>query len=248
MTALAVALVVMVALLGVLVAGLLRSHAEILRALHELGLREDGTFSADRDHLPPTRPGVPQPRPSSTPGTDVTGVKPDGSPRQIAVVGVEHTTLLAFMSTGCSTCGTFWAELGRRRNLELPGHDTRLVIVTKGPEAESISRLTDLAPAQWPLVMSTSAWDRYEVPVSPYFIMVDGPSGSVVGEGSGTSWRQVQSLLTQALGDAKLYETPGRNSPRDATAREESADAELRAAGIEPGDASLYPTAPPEAP
>ena len=37
LTALVVALGVVVALLGVLVAGLLRSHAEILRQLHALG-------------------------------------------------------------------------------------------------------------------------------------------------------------------------------------------------------------------
>ena len=37
MTGLVIAEAVAIALLGLLVAGLLRSHAEILRALHELG-------------------------------------------------------------------------------------------------------------------------------------------------------------------------------------------------------------------
>ena len=41
MTALVVALAVVVGLLTVLVIGLLRSHADILRALHELGVDLD---------------------------------------------------------------------------------------------------------------------------------------------------------------------------------------------------------------
>ena len=49
-------LVVVVALLALLVVGLLRSHAEILRALHDLGVNldpdePDGTFSARRPRV-----------------------------------------------------------------------------------------------------------------------------------------------------------------------------------------------------
>ena len=64
MTALVVALAVAVVLLAVLVAGLLRSHAEILRALHELGAgleldRADGPVDVTID-------GVRRPRRSSS--------------------------------------------------------------------------------------------------------------------------------------------------------------------------------------
>ena len=38
MVALVVLLTIVVALLGVLVAGLLRSHAEVLRTLHDMGV------------------------------------------------------------------------------------------------------------------------------------------------------------------------------------------------------------------
>ncbi len=51
--AIAVGLVVVVTLLGVLVVGLLRSHAEILRALHDLGV-----------HLGDDAAAAPHPRPA----------------------------------------------------------------------------------------------------------------------------------------------------------------------------------------
>lgn len=248
MTALIVILMLVVLLLGVLVAGVLRSHAEILRTLHDLGMSEDGSLTERPRNAPLTQPGVAPPRTAATPAADITGVKPNGSPRQISIVGAEHTTLLAFLSTGCSTCKAFWQEFGRRRDLDLPGTDTRLVIVTKGPEAESASRLAELAPVHWPLVMSTEAWDHYGVPVSPYFILVDGPSGQAVGEGAGSTWRQVHSLLNQAVADVGLFDTARRrHTSAQGGNREARADAELRAAGIEPGDPSLYPTGAPEA-
>ncbi len=247
MTALVVTLILIVFLLGVLVAGVLRSHAEIMRTLHDMGMREDGTFAEQPRNAPLTQPGVSPPRTSDAPGADITGTKPDGSPRQISVVGTDHTTLLAFLSTGCSTCKVFWQEFGRRRDLHLPGTDTRMVIVTKSANAESASQLASLAPAHWPLVMSTEAWDHYGVPVSPYFILVDGPNGQIVGEGAGTNWKQVHSLLGQAVADAGLFTGAGRNAGTATGAeREARADQELRAAGIEPGDPSLYTTEAPE--
>lgn len=240
MTALIVILTVIVALLAVLVAGLLRSHAEILRALHELGVGEDGR--ASRTPALKTHDGVAEPRTTTTPAFDLTGTKTDGAAKHVGVIDTEHTTLLAFMTTGCSTCQIFWKEFGQQPNLDLPGFDTRLVIVTKGLDRESDSRLAKLAPRHHPLVMSTQAWDDYQIPVSPYFILVDGPSGKIVGEGSAGSWKQVRSLLKQAYADSTVR-TRSRLSGAD---RELRADDELRAAGIEPGDASLYPTDAPE--
>ena len=117
--------------------------------------------------------------------------------------------------------------------------DTRLVVVAKGPEAESESRLRELAPEGVTLVQSTDAWTDYEVPVSPYFVLVDGPSGAVIGEGSATSWGQVSSLMSQAIADATSVR-------RDRLENGEfRSDAELRKAGILPGDPSLYPEGPP---
>ena len=95
--------------------------------------------------------------------------------------------------------------------------------------------------------MSSEAWDAYDVPVAPFFALVDGPSGTVLGEGAAGTWEQVTSMLRQALDDAGLVDTEGRSTRgrsvkhRSDAHREERADRDLLAAGIRPGDPSLYP-------
>ncbi|HEX2047046.1 MAG TPA: hypothetical protein VHF27_04730, partial [Acidimicrobiales bacterium] len=203
----------------VLVVGLLRSHAEILRKLHELGagVDPDGQTSA-----------VPAPvRRTASTAFDVSGTTPADEAVRIGVVGARQSTLLAFLSSGCATCGGFWDTFAATDRPAVPG-GARLVIVTKGPEAESGSRIRDLAPSADPVVMSTEAWLEYKVPATPYFVYVDGPSGRILGEGSAATWDQVTSLWSQALADADGGEA--------------RADRELLQAGIRPGHRSLYPT------
>lgn len=253
---------VVLALLAVLVVGLLRSHAEILRRLHDLGadVYDDGSARAETPIV--TQPGVPEPRSAATPAFDVTGTTPAGSAVVVGVVGRPHTTLLAFLSSGCLTCGNFWDAFREGAGERLPGRDTHLVIVTKGPEAESLSAVQALAAGPAKTVMSTQAWFDYQVPVSPYFVLADGIDGRIVGEGSGTTWTQVSSLLDQACADAGLEpaggsgaDAAGQGAPSgggsrrmNGPERERRADAELRAAGIGPGHPSLYgrPDPPPE--
>jgi hypothetical protein len=115
-----------------------------------------------------------------------------------------------------------------------------LVIVTKDTELESPSKLLKLAPDGVPLVMSSEAWERYQVEGSPYFVLVDGPTGRIRGEGTATSWPQVASLLRDAITDAELQAERGARVASDAAARLARADAELAAAGIGQGHASLY--------
>jgi hypothetical protein len=232
MTAVLIIEGVAIVLLAVLVVGLLRSNADVLRALHELGAGELGA-SATRSrhqHAAPQREG-------SAP--DVSGETLSGSAVHIGVSATDHSTLLAFLSTGCSACMGLWEGL-RTGVGRVGGDDTRLVVVTKGREAESESRLRELAPEGVSLVQSTGAWADYEVPVSPYFVLVDGPTGSVIGEGSAGSWGQVASLMNQALADA------GTGRPERIDNGELRADAELRRAGILPGDPSLYREKRPE--
>lgn len=248
----------------VLVVGLLRSHAEILRRLHELGagIYDEAAPAAgagvtssvaltDRPEIR-TRPGVPEPREGETPARDVAGTTPDGGARSLTVVGAGHATLLAFLSSGCGTCLDFWRAFAEGEADRLPGRDTRLVIVTKGPEAESSSAVQGLAPAGVTTLMSSAAYDDYAVPVSPYFILVDGPTGQVIGEGAAGTWAQVVNLLGQAAADAglaldgsSLDVVAGRAAAarggRRSVDREARADTELAAAGIGPGHPSLYP-------
>ena len=99
-----------------------------------------------------------------------------------------------------------------------------------------MSLLRELCPPGVDLVMSGQAWSDFEVPGSPYVVVVDGPTGRVKGEGSGTSFSQLSSLVAQAAGDASARL---RKPPRD-TEREADVDRELMRVGIMPGDVRLY--------
>jgi hypothetical protein len=80
------------------------------------------------------------------------------------------------------------------------------------------------------------------VPVAPYFAYVDGPTGTVVGEGAATTWEQLVDMLTQALSEADIPVRGARREPRaGGAAREARADRALFDAGIAPGHQSLYP-------
>jgi hypothetical protein len=228
-----------VALLGVLVAGLLRSHAEIIRSLHELGVNLDPDASPTTPRTPARRM---EPQAMTRPdreATDLVGETPRGDAISISVVGAPHSTLLAFLTSGCSTCAGFWSAFADER-LQVPG-GARLVAVTKGPEGDSPGRLTKFAPPDVPVVMSSAAWDDYEVPVAPYFAYVDGPTGAIVGEGASVTWEHLCSMIEQALADAGMDSRPGRRQPTRQGDRTARIDETLRRAGIEPGDPSLYP-------
>jgi len=254
-TAVVIAEAIAIALLAVLVAGLLRSHAEILRTLHEGGLGDPGRAGSSTGNagsgpqdLPfGVQPGVALPRDNPTDGYDVAGLTPDGDATAIQVVGARENTLVAFLSSGCLTCGTFWNAFAK--GISLPT-GTRLLVITKGSEEESVSALRGLAPPGVPVVMSTDAWSTYSVPLSPYFVYVEGSTGAVRGEGAASSWEQVHNLMTQALDDQHAshrgaVRAGGEPQTGDGDFRETRADRELMAAGIFPGDPSLYPTQAP---
>jgi hypothetical protein len=204
LTALLVLEAVALALLGVLVAGLLRSHAEILRALHRLGV---GDGDAPPGELR-VQPGVARPRATSEPALDVVGTTPGGDALVVEVVGTPHDTLVAFLSSGCITCHGFWDAFRDRANLSLP-KETKVVIATQGPEQESAPKVLALSPPGVPVVMSTAAWEGYGVPGAPYFIHVQGASGRVLGEGAAGTWAQVASLLQQAVDDGPPVSAAG---------------------------------------
>lgn len=254
MAVLVLLLGVVLALLAVLVAGLLRSHAEILRALHGLGVDLDPRNAGGVS----TAVASPVVRATDVPSrpergaVDVAGSTPDEDAVSIAVAGADHLTLLAFLTSGCLTCSAFWDAFGDPV-LEVPG-DARLVVVTKGTRGESLTSIRRMAPTTVPVVMSDEAWDAYDVPVAPFFVLIDGETSTVIGEGAASNWEQVRSLLHTALGDAGLLDRRGRLKrgarPRlSAEAlREARADHDLLAAGIAPGDQSLYTLPSTEAP
>jgi hypothetical protein len=140
----------------------------------------------------PVMPQVPSPpdREEFGGAADVSGVSAGGREAvTVRITGVEHDTVVAFLSSGCLTCQRFWDAFRKPRKLGLPA-GTRLVVVTKGPDDESVSAVASVAPGAVPTVMSSEAWHDYDVPGSPYFVYVHGPTGRVRGEGTGPDWDQ----------------------------------------------------------
>lgn len=246
--------VVLVAVVALLI-GLLRTHAEVLRRLHELGAGVYEARAAERAPAPSVvdvtdaatadlqrrvAPGVPAPGPGGVVGSagrDVAGVSARGSAIRVGVDGEGRLSLLMFLSSGCTTCADFWRALRAGERVELPdGRRPRIVVVTKGPEHEHPSAVTTLAADSVTTVMSSDAWSDYQVPASPYFVLVDGRNG-VIGEGAALTFAQLAGLLGRATADRGFAEAGAAVPARDNEAR---IDAELRAAGIEPGDATLY--------
>ena len=235
MTVLVATETLLLVLLVVLVAGLLRSHAEILRRL--------GPPAEPSDESRGGRVPEPSPRAAAAPATDIAGTTIDGEPIQVGMRPGGPSTLLAFLSSGCQSCRSFWESLGAADAPAVPG-GARLVAVTKDRDRESPARLRDLAPAGVPVVMSTAAWDAYEVPTSPYFVYVDGTSGRIQGEGAAGRWDAVASLVRDALDDVATAEGRGARAASGG-ARAARIDRELEAAGIGPGHPSLYPEGAP---
>ena len=104
--------------------------------------------------------------------------------------------------------------------------------------------------------MSTEAWLDYQVPGSPFFVLVDGRTGRTVGQGVAGHVGQLVELVRRAERDrgagaeresaaiapgSAPSPGPGSETGLDGPAREAVADDVLRAAGILPGDPSLYP-------
>jgi hypothetical protein len=288
MVALVIILTAVVLMLTVLVAGLLRSHADILKALHDLGAgvgdpaldlvngdSHDHGHAHDHDHdqaqsrrwgrnrnqsakagpasspVPLTMgPPLPGER-NSTSAPTIAGVTPTGDALAIAVTGNDQLTLIAFLSSGCATCAGFWEAFQAPEHLGLPD-GIRLVVVTKGPEMEIAGEVQVKAHSRLQVVMSTDAWGDYEVPGSPFFVLVDGSAGRRIGEGVANQFSQVVELVRRAQIDMQAFGigTRGEGGSQsrafagglDGPARESANDEELRAAGILPGDPSLYPT------
>lgn len=237
MSALVVVESVVLALLGVLVVGLLRSHADILRRLHALdGGEADGSNGAPtpfRLHL-----GVPAPRDGDGPvpaAVDIAGRGIADDLISIRIAGTTRPVLLAFLSSSCMTCRPFWDAFRSPDRLGLPA-GARVVVVAMDAEDESVTRLTELSAGVTTVVMSGEAWQTYGVPGSPYFVWID--DGRVRGEGTGISWEQVRNLLVDAAA------SNARRSRVEGLAMEARIDDELQAAGVAPSDPSLRPRRP----
>jgi hypothetical protein len=172
----------------------------------------------------------------------VTGVSPVGDGVTVSLVDAERDTLLAFLTSTCSSCQHLWSALVDAEGDVLPSR-IRLVVVPKGPERESPSSILEAAPVTCDVVMSSEAWLDFNVPGSPYFVLVERTTGKVLGEGTALSWAQVVDLAAIATGDDRLAQSFARDPRKPARdrRREEEVDRLLLDAGVLPGDPSLYP-------
>ena len=195
------------ALLSVIVVALLRSHAEILRRLPEPEAdtaerslpHDEAIVLSDAPRLPAH---LPSPRRRATEAHDISGTTPAGD-AVVVSMALGSNTVLAFLSTGCLTCRTFWDGLQPAVRTPLPG-EARVVVVVKDPAFESPSKLRELAPPDVQVVQSSRAWEDFGIDMSPYFCFVDGATGEVRSEGAAMTWEQVASLLRDALLDEEL--------------------------------------------
>lgn len=243
MIVLIVSLTFVVLLLGVLVAGLLRSHADILRALHELGVGVGDPSAAGPASSHRTATGIPPTSQTLGPAPAIAGLTPTGDARAVAMDHGDHLTLLAFLSTGCTTCAEFWDALQHPDTIELPERP-RVVIVTKGPEREVPPEVAAKTTGGVPVIMSTEAWLEYQVPGSPFFVLVDGAAKAKVGQGVANTTTQLADLIRRAEHDRAADPLASRHSVNgiDGPGRAADVDETLRAAGIPPGHPSLYPS------
>lgn len=237
MNALNIVETVLLVVAFVYIVALLRSHADILRRLSVL---EEGGVPASpspgRSWSSAARNAEAEAAPAA-----ITGTSPEGDALTLATGPGSPPTLLAFLSGGCTSCGPFWDGLRERR---LPGElAQRVVIVTHGVERESPARVRSLAPGGVDVVMASGAWEDFEVPASPHFVLTDG-SGGVRGRGSALSWEQLTAMVQEAGAEETFVSGSGSGSTAQRAARAEQA---LAGAGIGPGHPSLYPAAPADA-
>jgi hypothetical protein len=221
----------------VYIVALLRSHADILRRLSIL--EEAGVTRA---------PAGPAPPPAGPSGGDpgvaeaISGTTLDGDSVALSFGADSPVTLLAFLTSGCTSCGPLWA--GLRESGELETLAERVVVVTHDSTRESAARVRRLAPAAAEVVMSTRAWEDYAVPASPHFVLTDG-HGGLRGRGTALSWSQLQTMVGDARDDAASVTPPPVRTTEERAARSEQS---LARAGIGPGHPSLFPSAAGRAP
>ena len=222
---------VLLVLAIVYIVALLRSHADILR---RLTLLEDGVGG--------TRPAGRGPEPVIGGGEvraagPISGTTLDGDAVALSFGNGSPVTLLAFMTSGCSSCAPLWSGLQQPAGL----HDLvdRVIVVTHGTDRESPAKLRRLAPDTVEVVMAGAAWEDYAVPASPHFVLTDG-TGSILGRGSALSITQLVDMVSDARADAQ--DARQRDAVRTTEQRAARSARALADAGIVSGHPSLYPS------
>jgi hypothetical protein len=198
MSAVETGLLVVVILLCVVVVALVRAQASTARRLAIVErrlLRAQRRVEPEEATMDPQSTPEPVDEAAGGDTVDVRGVTVDGEPALVELERPDRPTLVAFLSTTCGICLGLWEQL---RDRDLSG--VRTVVVTKDPAVEDVQRAAGLARSgSLPVVMSSEAWDDYEVPGSPYFLLVDGTPATVVAEGEASTWDAVQRIAERSM-------------------------------------------------
>jgi hypothetical protein len=198
MTAVETGLLVVVILLCVVVVALVRAQASAARRLSIVErrlLRAQRRVGPEEAAIEPRSTPEPDDEGGEGDTVDVRGVTVDGEPALVELERPGRPTLVAFLSTTCGICLGLWEQL---RDHDLSG--VRSVVVTKDPAVEDVQRAAGLARSgSLQVVMSSEAWDDYEVPGSPYFLLVDGTPASVVAEGEASTWEAVRKIAERSM-------------------------------------------------
>ena len=151
------------------------------------------------------------------------------------VVDVRHRTLLAFLSSGCLTCHTFWEAFADAPSLSLPD-DVRIVVVTKDAQR----RERQHAPRSRGAGSPGRACRARVGDLRGAGIPVLRARRRPLGPGAGRGHRH-----DVAAGPRHDRAVDRRRCAiaLDDLDTEARIDQELLAHGIRPGDASLYPAA-----
>jgi hypothetical protein len=225
-----IAVLLVVAL--VYIVALLRSHADILRRLAVLEERSGGGAVAPLAETPAAPVGGGE----VTTAAPISGTTLLGDSVTLSFGPGSPATLIAFLTSGCTSCAPLWAGLHEARDLASLAQ--RVAVVTHDAMRESPTRLERLAPAGTDVIMSSAAWADYAVPGSPHFVLTDG-AGGILGRGSALSWSQLETMVADAREDARRAADPARTTAE----RAQRSEGALAAAGIGPGHPSLYPSA-----
>jgi hypothetical protein len=122
------------------------------------------------------------------------GTSPDGRPLSVDLQG-DDPQLIAFLSTSCGICTSLWERM-QSGALAAESPQLRSVVVTKSASLEDTDRVQELTGAgDVPTVMSTQAWEDYEIPGSPYFLLVGGDPRDVIGEGPVSGWADLSAIV-----------------------------------------------------
>jgi hypothetical protein len=180
-TAVVVAEAVAIAILSLLISGLLRTQTRIVEALRQL--------QAAREATPATRHGWDGVPTLAAVAPEVSGVDLDGRPVRLAT---DRRRVLAFLTSGCSSCGWWWQQLAAAGSAMVTG----LVVVTPDPGSDAPDDIRALWRPGLAVVMSSGAWEAYGVRSGSTFVVVD--DGRIVAAGSAGDWDALAALLSAA--------------------------------------------------